>query len=495
MRIALVGVAHETNTFSRVPATYEEFEKTGFAHGDAIVKEYADSHHTNAGFIEAADRFGFEIVPLLYTHTGPIGTITSDAFERITGEMMRLLTDNGPWDGVLMPQHGAAVSEEYPDADGEVCRRVRELVGPDVPVGMTLDLHTNLTQKMIANTTATNLYRSNPHLDPRQRAFECAEIIYRTIRGEVRPAQWLETPPLVINIVKQFTGEEPMAGVMADCEAVIARPGILTAGVGEGYPYADVEEMGAAFLAVADGDQAAARDAARWMATRAWERRAEFVGDTPSPAEALRHAMDAPQGPVILMDVGDNIGAGSSADSTFLLAEAKRLGVRGYLQTLYDPAAVGECVVAGVGADVTLRVGGKTDAMHGEPIEVTGHVRVISNGRFEEPTPTHGGMRFFDGGATVALDTTDDHTLVLTSRRIGNTSREQMHSIGIRPETYRVVVCKGVVSPRAAYEPIAKEIVLVNTPGVTTSDLSFFTYERRRRPLYPFEGDAEYVPG
>ncbi|MFW6174558.1 MAG: M81 family metallopeptidase [Chloroflexota bacterium] len=491
MRLAVLGMSHETNTFSPVPASYDAF---AVYRGDEIVAQYRDSHATIAGYLEAAETLGFEAVPLVFAVTGPIGTITKEAFDSISDEMIRLLRVEGPWDGVLLAEHGAAVSEEFPDADGEICRRVREAVGPDVPVGMSLDLHTNLSHEMIRHTTATVLYRSNPHLDPRPRAYECAEIIYRTIKGEVRPVQWLETPPLVINIVKQFTGEEPMASLIRDCNEVIERPGILSASVGEGYPYADVPEMGAAFLAVADGDEARAKEAAQWMASRAWERRAEFVGDIPSAEEALRHAAGAPAGPIILMDVGDNIGAGSSADSTFLLAEAQRLGVRSYLQTLYDPEAVRQCVAAGPGADLTLKVGGKTDNMHGSPVEVTGHVRVISDGRFEEPTPTHGGFRFFNGGTTAALDTTDGHTLVLTSRRVGNTSRQQMYSLGIRPEDYQVVVCKGVVSPRGAYQPIAKEILLVNTPGVTTADLDFFTYHHRRKPLYPFEQDATYDP-
>lgn len=493
MRLALLGMSHETNTFSRVPATYERFN---IYRGQEIVRQYKESHSTNAGFLEAADRSGFEVVPLIYATTGPIGTITRDAFDRIVGEMLQLLRDNGPWDGVLLAQHGAAVSEEYPDADGEIAARVRRLVGPDVPIGMALDLHTNLSQKMIANTTATVLYRSNPHLDPRPRAVECAEIIVRTIRGEVRPVQALEMPPMVINIVKQFTGEEPMLSVMRDCEEVMKRPGILSASVGEGYPYADVEEMGMGFLAVSDGDPQAAREAARWMARRAWDRRHLFVGNIPSPAEALRQAMAAPRGPVVIMDVGDNIGGGSSADSTILLAEARRQGIRGirvFLQSLYDPESVRACVAAGVGSTVTLRVGGKTDDMHGSPVEVTGRVRVISDGQFEDPTPTHGGQRYFDGGTTAVLETTDGYTLVLTSKRVGNTSRQQMYSVGIRPEDYRIVVAKGVVSPRPAYAPIASRIILANTPGVTTADLSFFTYQRRRKPLFPFEPEARYV--
>jgi microcystin degradation protein MlrC len=227
------------------------------------------------------------------------------------------------------------------------------------------------------------------------------------------------------------------------------------------------------------------------LARRAWDKRAEFVGDTPSAEEALRDAVLS-RGPVVLMDVGDNIGGGSPGDSTVLLAEAQRLGVRRYLQTLCDPEAVSACIAAGVGQSVKLPVGAKTDEMHGRPVDVSGRVRVISDGRFEEPTPTHGGFRFFEGGTTVVLDTDDEHTLVLTSRLVGNTSIQQMYATGVRPETYQVVVAKGVVSPRPAYEPIASRIVLVNTPGVTSSDLAQFEYRRRRRPLYPFEPEATY---
>ncbi len=492
MRLATLGLSHETNTFARLPATYERFDDDGILRGDEIVGHYAQSHATLAGYLEANGWPDVEVVPLLFTQTNPIGTITADAFERLVGEMLELLRDKGPWDGVLLALHGAAVSEEYPDADGEIAARVRALVGPDVPVGLSIDMHANISQKMVDNVTATVVYRTNPHLDPRPRARECAEIIVRTIRGEIQPAQALEMPPVAINIVKQFSGEEPMRSLVGDVEEVLTRPGMLSASVAEGYPYADVAEMGMSFLAVHDGDAAAARDAAKWLARRAWDRRAEFIGDTPGPQEALRKAAQAPRGPVVLMDVGDNIGGGSPGDSTVLLEAAQRLAVRRFLQTLFDPEAVAACVAAGVGQRVTLWVGAKTDDLHGKPVEVNGRVRVISDGRFEEPTPTHGGFRFFDGGTTVVLDTTDEHTLVVTSRLVGNTSIQQMYATGVRPETYQVVVAKGVVSPRPAYEPIASQIVLVNTPGVTTSDLSRFDYQRRRRPLYPFEKEAMY---
>ncbi|MGI9147042.1 MAG: M81 family metallopeptidase [Chloroflexota bacterium] len=492
MRLAALGMGHETNTFARHQTDYAAFEASGILRGEQVVRDYAESHATMAGFLEAGRLPGVEVVPLLFTFTDPAGTITRDAFDRICGEMLRLLDQQGPWDGVLLAQHGAAVSEDYPDMDGEVAARVRSLIGPNVPIGVAPDMHANLSQKLIGNVDVTVVYRTNPHLDPRPRGLECATHIVRAIRREIRPVQALEMPPVVINIVKQFTGEEPMRSIVADVEAVIQQPGMLSASVAEGYPYADVAEMGMAFVAISDGDATAARAAARWMARRAWDKRAQFVADTPTPDAALAAAMAAPRGPVLLMDVGDNIGGGSPADSTILLEAARRLGVRNYLQTLRDPAAVAHCVAAGEGATVSLDVGGKTDDLHGRPVAVTGVVRRISDGRFEEPTPTHGGWRFFDGGPTVVLETTDDHTLVLTTRLIGNTSIQQMYSVGVRPETMHVIVAKGVVSPRPAYEPIAAQVVLVNTPGVTTSDLSQFTYRHRRRPLYPFEMDAEY---
>src|SRR5262249_21394445 len=157
------------------------------------------------------------------------GTITKDAFDRIVGEMMAMLKQQGPWDGVMMAQHGAAVSEEYPDADGEIVRRAREIVGTDVPIGGTPDMHGHLGQKVIDESTVTVVYATNPHLDPKERAEQCSELIVRTIKGEIHPVQALEMPPLVVNIVKQYTGEEPMKSIVAGIPEVMKRPGMLSA--------------------------------------------------------------------------------------------------------------------------------------------------------------------------------------------------------------------------------------------------------------------------
>jgi microcystin degradation protein MlrC len=494
MRLALLGYHHETNTFATGQTEYAHFERGGILRGAEVVRQHAGATSTVAGFLEAGRLTGEEVVPLLYFITPPSGLITRDAYQRITAELLEALEAQGPWDGVLLALHGAAVAVGYPDADGHVAARVRALVGPGVPIGLALDLHANVSAQLVEAATVTIFYRTNPHLDARERARECGELVVRTVRGEIRPVQALETPPLVVNILKQFTGAEPLRSLMNDVEALLERPGMLSASVGLGYPYADVPQMGMSFLTVHDGDSRAAREAARWLARRAWFQRADYVGEAPGPDEAVRAALAAPRSPVVLMDVGDNIGGGSPGDSTVLLEAARRQGARGYLQTLCDPAAVAACAGAGVGATVALSVGARIDDRHGRPMAVTGRVRLLSDGQFEDPRPTHGGWRYFDAGTTAVLETDDGYTLVLTTERLGNTSIEQMYSLGIRPEGYRIVVAKGVISPRPAYEPIAAQMILVNTPGVTSADLSTFHYEWRRRPLYPFEPETAYEP-
>jgi len=494
MKLALLGIYHETNTFSRVKADYDAFN---IYRGEEIIDEYRLAQTTNAGFLQISEDAQVDVIPLIFAITGPIGTITADAFESISKEMLSLLNENGPWDGILLSLHGAAVSEEYPDADGEIAERVRTLVGPDVKIGLSVDMHANLSQKMITNVDVATVYRTNPHLDPKVRAFECAEMIRDSIDGKINPVMWLEIPPVVINIVKQFTDENPMKAVMENLDVALTMENIIHGSVSEGYPYADVEEMGMGFLAIADGNTDSARKASQWMAAEAWDIREQFLGDTPSIEEALAYAdvnYDGEgTGPMVLMDVGDNIGGGSSADSTHILEVAQAMRIKGYLQTLFDPESAQMCADAGVGSHLKLTVGGKTDNMHGNPVSVSGIVRTLFSGKFEDDRPTHGGFKYYDGGLTAVFDTEDGHTLVLTSLRCGNTSREQMYSVGVYPEKYRVVVAKGVVSPRPAYQPIAKEVVLVNTPGVTTSDLNFFEYRRRRPNLYPFEESAIYL--
>jgi len=494
LRIALGGISHETNTFALVATGYQQFERSGILRGEAIRGQHKTALTTIAGFLELEEDESIELVPLMYANTNPSGTITADAFERLTGELLELLRAQGPWDAVLLALHGAAVADGIPETDGEIVARVRRLVGPKIPIGVGLDMHANVGPLIVEQCDVLTIYRTNPHVDPRPRAAECARLVVATVRGEVHPTQALVQIPAAIGILRQHTSEEPMRSVMADVDAVLREPGVLSVSLAEGYPYADVPHMGMAVVVVTDGDQASARRHAGGLAERTWARRAAFIGRAETPDEALRLADAEEQGPVVLMDVGDNIGGGSPGDGTMLLEAAVRLRVSGFLAILCDPVAVGQCIATGVGATVSLVVGGRTDPRNGPPVAIEGVVRVITDGRYEDPTPTHGGFRFFDAGPTVVLETTLAHTLLLTSRLVMPSSLEQLRSAGVQPERLRVIAAKGVVSPRAAYDRVAVRTILVDTPGVTAADPMRFDHRARRRPLFPWEPDLSFQP-
>ncbi len=495
MRIAIAGMLHESNTFLAVPTTIERFQESSLLEGSEIERAWRDAPHEWAGFFEGAQKNSFEPVPLVVAHAMPSGAITGGCFEQIAGRIVELLRQAGRVDGVLLGLHGATVSMSYPDADGEIISRVREAVGPDVPVVVTLDCHANVSRKMFEGATALVIYGTCPHLDQKQRGIEAAELIARIVHGEVRPTGWMETPPVCINITRQHTDHEPAAGVRRDMLAVRERSGVVTSSFALGFPYADVPEMGMSFLAYTDGDEAAAKDAAIWMARRSWDRRNEYLTDAMPPADAVKAAAESMLRPVVLNDVGDNVGGGSAADSTFLLAEAYKQGVRAMCVVLADPSSVKACIAAGVGSTVSLKVGGKTDGLHGAPVAISGKVRTISDGRFTESEVRHMGMKNFDQGPTALVETPEGHAIVLTTYRQAPSSLQQLLHLGIRPEAMQMIVAKGVILPRPAYDPIAARTIYVNTPGSTTAAIEKLSYSRRRTKMYPFATDARYTPG
>jgi microcystin degradation protein MlrC len=493
MRLAVLGLSHESNTYAPVPASLERWLEAGPLEGEEIVSHHADAQSSMSGYLElgTADP-GVEIVPLVYFRLTPMGAITAEAFETMVSRLLSELEANGPWDGVLLDLHGAAVSEKYRDADGEILARVRSLVGEGVPIGTCLDMHANVSQKMIDHATVVNSYLTNPHLDPRRRGRQVADLVASTVRGEINPVMHLEMVPAAINILRQGTSDSPMRELVASAHEQATRAEVLSVSIAEGFPYADVAEMGMATLAVTDGDPVLAEEIARRLGDAIWKVRDELVGHASDIDDALRHAAQTGKGPVVLLDVGDNVGGGSPADSTYVLAAAKRIGVGGLFQSLCDPQAVASCMDAGVGATLDLDVGGKTDNLHGSPVRIRGTVRMLSDGKWEDPGDTHGGQRFFDTGPTAVVYTTDDHTLLLNSLPQGNLSRQQLVSAGIDPLTQPIIVAKGVHSPRAAFEPIAAEMLWLNTPGCTAADLTLLEYEHRRRPMFPWEPDASY---
>jgi microcystin degradation protein MlrC len=471
LRVGILGFLHESNTFLGVPTRWEDFASTSMTAGAALRERWQGAHHELGGFFAGCAAAGLEAVPGFATFAVPSGAIAAEDFERLSGVLIGALDSMAPLDGVLVALHGATVSEAFPDADGEILLRLRERVGRAMPIVVTLDLHANVSRRMVDLSDAIIAYRTNPHLDQRERGEEAAHLLARMLRGEIRPVMALATPPLAVPIALQKTED---LFLFDDLRQILALPGILSASVCLGFYYADVEEMGTSFLAVADGDKVLAGRAVRWMSERAWARRSELASTLPSAAEAVAAAMLAAAKPVALMDVGDNVGGGSTADSLVLFEECLRQGARNALVVIHAPDQVDRCAAAGVGAYVALGF-------------CAGTVRLLSDGRFTERKVRHGGWTHCDQGLTAVVETAEKHTVVLTSRRMAPMSLEQIRSAGVIPESKDILIVKGVIAPQAAYREVAASIVLVDTPGPTANDPGSFDYRRRRRPMFPME--------
>ena len=487
--IAIGGIQHESNSFSTAKTTVADFERQSLTRGDAVISTWARAQHEVGGFIEGAERFGFDLHPTLFTVATPSGPVTAEAFETLTAELIERIQAAPPLDGMLLALHGAMVCESFPHGDAEITRRVREAVGDDFPLVVTNDFHANVAEDLVKYSTALVIYKTNPHVDQRERGLKAAEIVVRTARGEMRPEQAIEKPALFYNIHFQNTSEEPLRPIVEESRRLEQDPRILAANVCCGYQYADVPAMGPSVVVVADGHADLARSEAKRLSDMLWAVREQLVLDLPNARNAVLDALAGDAFPVVLVEMGDNIGGGSSADSTFILAELLRQKAEGWVVVICDPRAVQTAAKAGVGGLFDEPVGGKTDDLHGKPVPVRGTVKCLHDGRFVETEARHGGARYFDQGLTAVIEaegSTQDlqNLLVLTGLRQPPFSLHQITSCGVYPERQKILVVKAAIAYRAAYGPIAKRIIEVDTGGLTVVNPARFEYKNVRRPMF-----------
>ncbi len=483
--IAIGGIMHESNTFSDTPTDYAAFSHT-FASN--IIKVWGEAHHEVSGFIQGATDYNYTIYPTMMASATPAGRVTDDAFDRLTNMLIQHLKSVPNCEGVLLALHGAMVTESYPDGDGEVLRRLRDALGQDLPIVVTLDQHANVSEQMVAESTALVIYKTTPHIDQRQRGLQAAELMMRICKDGVTPTQVLAKPPMLLNIRYHVTSAAPMNAILNAAKALEQEPNVLVANVAVGYPYADVHEAGPSFVVVTDNNPQLAQEEADRLSDMLWGIRDQLTLDLPDAAQAVQQAisLDSSQHPVILVEMGDNIGGGSPGDSTFILSELLQQGASGFVVVVYDPEGVQNSVQAGVGEAVSLQVGGKMDNRHGDPVAINGKVRLIHDGQYIETEPRHGGQRYHNQGLTTVIEV-GDSLVVLTSRRQTPFSLQQLLSLGINPSDMQMIVVKAAVAYRAAYEPIAGNIIEVDTPGLTAVNPLHFEYHDLRRPLFPLD--------
>lgn len=484
MRVAVGGIYHESNTFFSQPMTLERFQECQLQYGDQVIEAWKETCSEMAGFLEGAKKFDFNAVPTLMAWGMPAGPVTSHAFELLVNELTDRLVAAGPLDGVLLSLHGALVSDDYLDGDGEILRRVRDAIGLDVPLIVTLDLHANITTEMTRWPNAIIGYDTYPHIDQVERGVEAAQVLSEIVRNGLRPHMALSRRPMLPHILAQSTECPPMANLIAEAHELERSPGVISVTIAAGFPYTDVPQAGFAVIAVAQSEEIARRTAEA-LANKAWDRRSEFARTLPQPVEAVRQALAQPQGLTLLVDIGDNVGAGTPGDGTVLLSELLRQDAQDALVLLCDRSAVMACMAVGVRSQVTLDVGGKTDRHHGAPVRVTGTVRSLHDGIFRNVGPMRDGVRE-DQGYTAVVDL-GGVTLVLSERRMPMWNLQQLRAVGIEPTRLRITVVKGAIAYRAAYAPIAHLIIEVDTPGLAAADIRRFKYQKLERPIYPLD--------
>lgn len=493
VRIGIIALLHESNTFSVQPTTLDSFRQNMLLDGQAIRPTMADSHHEVGGFFQGLDEAGAEAVGLLAARALPSGTINEDAFDTLLSTLIANVQANQPLDGILVAPHGATVSQAYPDADGHWLATLRQAVGSQIPIIGTLDAHANLSAQMVNQCDALVAYRTNPHLDQRDRGIEAAKLIVRTLRGEIDPVMSAAFPPLAISIERQCTDEAPLRSLYQTADQQLRRDDVLSNSVLLGFPYADVAEMGASAIVITDGDKPLAERLSNELAESMWRMRGQLKSEFISVNEAIAQC-ESSNDRFCLLDMGDNVGGGSAADGTELLEAIHQRQTGPAFGCLYDPESVRACQQAGVGNRLSLHAGGRTDHLHGVPIECTVTVISLHDGKFRESKPRHGGITDFDQGPTAICRTDAGLTLMLTSRRMVPFSLQQLYSCELDPRNFRVLVAKGVNAPLAAYSEVCDQCIRVNTGGSTCADLSRIDYQHRRRPMFPFEADADYVP-
>jgi microcystin degradation protein MlrC len=478
--------SHETNTFSTIPTDRRQFEAHGVHYGGAIVETYRGTGTCLGGMIEAAERHGLTLLPSVAAAASPAGRVTKEIYEDVKSRLLADLRAAGRVDGVLLDLHGAMVAETCEDGEGDVLKAVRAAVGPDVPIAITLDLHGNLSADIVAHANLLHGYKTYPHVDMAERGLDAGERLVEAMKGRLRPTAALRQPLLLPPLGSQRTAVGPMRRLYDRAGEMEKDPRVIAISIFAGFPLADIRDAGLSIVVVTDNDQALAERLAGELEALAWAHRHEFTHTGLPVAEAVARARAIEGRPVVLADMADNTGGGAAGDGTEILRELLRVGARSaVVACIWDPEAAAACARAGVGASVTLKVGGKVDDRHGQPVEVTGRVRTLSDGRFVHKGPM---MRGLEGrlGTTAVLEV-DGVKIILISQRRQTLDPEMLRFVGVDPLAEHILVVKSTIHYRAAFEPIAHTIIEVDAPGLSSSNLERFVYHRVRRPIFPLD--------
>jgi microcystin degradation protein MlrC len=488
MRLLIAMMKHETNTFSPVPTPLARFRPL---YGEAAVKAYRGTGTGLGAYLDLAARENADFVLPIAAGAPPSAPVEDVAYTAITDCIYEAAAKGG-FDGVMLDLHGAMVTQSREDGEGGFLKRLRALL-PQTPIAVALDMHANLYNDIIANATVVTGYRTYPHIDTYETARLAGEILLRAIKGEVRPVMAWGNAPMLPHVMRQGTDDHPNRELQHRC-AAMSTEGALAASLFTGFPHADITNAGLSAVVVTDGDRDLAERLRDELLDRAWVERDAFVYQIEPLVQSVGRAkamMAAPgDGPVILLDHYDNCASGGTMDTTVVLAEILRQGLDGVaVFAIWDPQAVQQAIAAGIGAEVTVSIGGKTamPAIPAEspPLVVTGRVKTISDGHYKNRGPMARGLAM-EMGPSVVIDT-GRAEIALISRHVEPSDLNCLMSLGIDPTQNRYLMLKSRIHWRAGLRDLASAVVDCAGVGVCTSDYSQLRFTRVRRPIYPLD--------
>ena len=483
-RIAVGGFLHETNTFAPTKATYADFVHGGgwpaMAEGADVLKTMRNINVGLAGFIEQAEANGWEMVPLLSCGASPSAHVTEDAFEHIVGSILDRIKAAGQLDAVYLDLHGAMVTEHLDDGEGEVLKRVRKVIGKDLPLVASLDLHANVTPEMMEHADALIAYRTYPHIDMADTGRAAAKHLALLLRTRQRLAKAFRQLPFLIPISWQCTNDQPTKGIYQKL-AALESDAVPTLSFAPGFPAADFPDCGATVFAYGM-TQADADAAADNIAALIESHENDFDGRIYTPDEGVRHAMELAtraSKPIVIADTQDNPGAGGDSDTTGMLRALVRNGAtKAAIGVIVDPESAKAAHAAGQGATIRLALGGKSGIPGDAPFEATFVVEQLSDGQFIAPGPYFGGSRM-NLGPSAALRI-GGVRVVVGSRKAQLADQAMFRYVGIEPTEQSILVNKSSVHFRADFEPIAEKLIICAAPGAMPADTAALPWTRLR---------------
>ena len=493
MKILIARMNHETNTFSPVATPLEAFGRDGPSYGDDAFHEHAGKRTAMSAFIDAAKREHAEMVTPIAASANPSGRVAAGAYDAIC---QTIVDAAHGCDAVMLDLHGAMVAENSPDGEGDLLERVRRAL-PLAPIAVSLDLHANVTQKIIDNADVIVSFKTYPHIDMYESGEHAARLLFDLVHGKAKPVIAWAQPPLLTHTLRSSSAAGAMKRAIDAARAAEGKDGVLAVSVLSGFSLADIAAPCISVVVVADGERARAQDVADRIARQIWDEREEFVYRSAplaqSIAEGAALARETDK-PVLLLDHGDNCMSGGTCDTTDAFEEALKQGLEGIVVgPLCDPEAVAKLFEAGEGATVTVGIGNKLASVASlgkPPLEVTGIVRALTDGEYVISGPTYTGQRAYMGRAAV-IETAAARILV-TERTHEPWDLGVFESVGIDPRGARFLILKSRMYCRPVFVPISGGLVECDSRGATSSDYGLFTFENLRRPVYPLDSNAGY---